>query len=349
MTKLRLYDLRVSDLPQALGLCAADLGRVAAAVNSAQRRLIFAKEAGDEGWFGTFAEIAFNVCNAGPYITLPREIARLEAVNVIDHPVSIVNQFAEYLQFGNGRMPKLHRSCVCGGACDVRSRNNAVTFTDLTNAPQQIVIFSTNASDNGKRVLIQGLDAAGNVIYTRDGGNQTVGLFVTLAAPFAVAYLPGSPTPMQFAAITGIQKDVTQSPIQIFQQDPVDGTQVLLHTMEPGEQTAWYRRYYFNQLPRPHPGPIQVSAIAKLELIPVAVDTDYCLIQNPEAITHEAQAIRYSRMDNAEAKQMAQAHHIQAIRLLNGELSHYYGVDEPSVSFKPFGSATLERQRIGMI
>lgn len=311
-----------------------------------------AKEAGDEGWYGTWAEIVFNISRTNPYITLPREIARLEAVNVCNHPVAVQNQFYEYLQFGNGRLPKQFRHCR-NFLTQGYTRNNAVTFTDLTNGPQIIAIYATDPADiDGKhRVLVQGLDNNNNVVYTQDGLTQVQGVFVTLSSPFATA-------PMQFNQLTGIQKDVTNGPIQIFQVDPATGAQVLLLTMQPGEQTAWYRRYYLDSLPCgccPPPGivpagqcqQVQVAAIAKLELIPVVVDTDYLLIGNLEAITEECQSIRYSEVDTATAKQMAQEKHMQAIRLLNGELAHYLGIDTPAVSVAPFGDARLERQRIG--
>jgi len=122
--------------------------------------------------------------------------------------------------------------------------------------------------------------------------------------------------------------------------------------MEPSEQTASYRRYYLNGLPFnccPNQEYVQVSAIAKLDFIPVQVDTDYTLIQNIEAIIEEAQAVRYSRIDSVSAKQMAAEKHIQAVRLLNGELTHFEGKNDPAIIFAPFGSARLERVKIGMI
>lgn len=354
MQRLRFYDLRVSRLPGVVGLCSADGPRLADFVNTAQRRLVYAKESGDEGWWGTWAEIAFTVSRSSPYITLPRGVARLETATVCDRPIPINNQFVEYLQFGNGRFPKHFRHDRLNlFLTQSYQRNNAVTFTDLTNPPQMLTIYSS-PQDNGKRVLLQGLDNNNNTIYSQDGLNRVIGVFITLGQPFVIA-------PMPFNQITGIQKDITANPIQIFQADPNTGAQILLHTMEPGEQTASYRRYFFNPLPftccppqsvtttatSPSGSPIQVTAIVKLELIPVVVDTDYTLIQNMEAIIEECASVRYSQIDSPSSKQMAQERHTQAIRMLNGELTHYLGRDEPAVQFKPFGSARLERLKIG--
>lgn len=351
--RLRLYDCRVSRLPSAVGLCQQDAHAIADYVNGAQRRLLMCKEAGDEGWWGTWSEVAFAIDPAKPIITLPREIARIESINVCNRPVPLNNQFYEYLQFGNGRMPK--RTMQCPGFINVYTRNTAATFRDLTNPPQLIYVYLTDPADVGKRVMISGLDANGNIIYTQDGVNRTTGVFVSLTSPFAA-------TPMTLNSITGIQKDITNGQVQFFQVDPNTGQQILLLTMEPSEQTASYRRYFLNPIPRNCcglflntcvaanlPTMVLVTAIAKMEIIPVMVDTDYCLIQNLEAIIEECQSIRYSGIDTPGAKSMSLQHHASAIGFLNGELNHYIGKDQPAVNVAPFGSARLARRKIGTL
>lgn len=343
--------------PSLLGLCQSDMPALANYCNSAQRRLIYAKEARNEGWFGSFAEIAFNVSQATPYITLPREIARLEAINVCNVPVPIRNSFYEYLTFGNGRMPKdnvwRQDNGILTGAF---MRNNVVTFTEMTNAPQYIVAYITDAQDVGKRSLVDGLDSSGNPIYSLDVTQNVTGTYLTFQTPSTI-------TPMTLSQLLGIQKDITVGEVRYYQHNPATGDETLLLTMQPGETTASYRRYYLHNLPRtccaidslaaggcaptPSTTTIQVMALAKLELIPVAVQTDYLLIQNLEAIIEECQSIRYSEIDTMSAKQMAAERHKQAIGMLVGELGHYMGITDPAVAFYPFGSARLRRQKVG--
>lgn len=352
--RTRFFDLRVSRLANVLGYCKDDVPRLADAVNTAQRRLLYAPEAGDESWYGTWAEIAFNVNRAAPYVTMPREIARLEAINICQRPVPIQNQFFEYLEFGNGRLPK---TFSCQDPCRivrVLTRNNAVTFSNLTGTPRILVVYVTEAQDIGKRILFQGLDRNNMPIYTQDVFQRVNGVFVTFANPF------GS-TPMAFNAITGIQKDETAGQVQIFEVDPTTNAQTLLLTMEPSETTAWYRRYYLDALPCgccPATTPttptstcsdVQVTALAKLDLIPVKADSDYLLIQNIEAIIHECQSWRYSQIDTTPAKNMERYHHKQAIALLNGEIGHFIGSQEVAINFAPFGTARLEKQGIGLL
>jgi len=293
--------------------------------------------------------MAFFVSRTQPYLTLPREVARLELVDVCNVPRRVNNQFFEFLQYGNGRMPRLKPWCDWR-VPQIYSRNVVPTFVDLSNPPQMIRVYLTDPADSGKRVLIQGTDNNGNTVYSQAGLNQVTGEYVNLSLPFASAV-------SRFNSITGIQKDITQGPVQIFQTDPNTGAQVLLLTMEPSEMVSGYRRYFFDPLPRnccPPPTPttpdqITINAIVKLEPIPVQVDQDYLVLQNVDAFIEEAQSKRLSMVDNKNSKAMSIASHVNAIRLLNGELAHYLGIDEPSVVFAPFGSARLRRQRVGSL
>lgn len=352
--RLRLYDMRMGDLPEAVGLCVGDIPRLAQVCNRAELSLLNCKEAGQEGWYGTWSEIEFTASRQSPTVILPREVARLEAIDICGRPVQLNNPFWEYLRYGNGRRGGKdslwhRRRCAPTMAC---TRNNAVTQVELSPTPQLLSVYVTNPADVGARILLQGQDNTGATIYSQDVLNQVTGVFVPFAFPFATA-------PMQFSKITGIQKDQTAGQIQVFQVDPVTGAQVLLLTMEPTETTAWYRRYHLDPLPwnccglpnvtDPAQNYVRCTAIAMLEHIPVQVDTDYLLIQEPNALILEAQAIRMQKNDSADSKAQAREYHLQAVRALIGQTSRYYGRDEPAIQFRPFGSATLARAGVGRI
>ncbi len=347
MQRLRLYDCLNSRLPRVMGLCQGDVPAVADRVNSAQRSLLYCKEASNESWNGTYAEIVVEVSRDVPYFTLPREIARVEMAAVCDYPVEVSNQFVNYLLFGNGRLRK-NRRCNTN-FMQIVARNNVVTFVDMTDGPNYLRVYITDERDIAKRVLLQGKDANDNTIYSTDNLLEVTGIFVALDQPFVTSSLT-------FNSITGLQKDVTYGEISLYQVNPTTGDEILLLTMQPSETTASYRRYFLNNSPCgccPDPGnasaPVQITAIAKLDLIPVSVPSDYLLLTNLEAIINEAQAIKYSESDTPAAKAMAQNSHLQAVRLLNGELGHWNGIDSPAVGFAPFGSARLEKVSISMI
>lgn len=356
MGKIRVIDFRNSRGPQAIGMCAND-ARIPGVIQTSQTRLLNSKEAGDEGFWGSYAEMAFQIDRLNPYLTTPRDVARLELVTVCNKPVEVNNQFFEYLRYGNGRMPKVFSRCVRNGGCltEAYTRNVVPTFKDIGLTPQFIQIFATDPADvtNAKKVLLQGTDANGVTVYTQTGTPpvQVLGEYNTLTSPFTVS-------PTTWANITGVQKDITVGPVQFFKVDPTTAVSELILTMEPSEQVAAYRRYYFHPIPRNccgttlAPQTVTVTGIAALEALPLVADTDYLLLQGDgalEAIIEECQAVRYSTMDTPTAKQMSRERHNMAIQLLNGTLSRYMGIDQPAVQFAPFGSARLRYAHVGMI
>lgn len=353
MPRLRVYDMRLSSLPECVGLCTGDIPGLCNVLNEAELSLLHCKEVSDEGWHGTWAEIQFTASRCSPEVILPREVCRLEQIDVCGRPIATQNQFFEYLRFGNGRMRFGPDGCH-RRACrptTAYARNNSPTKVPLFPPPQKLSVYITDPADVGKRILLQGEDNTGQVIYSQDVLNQVTGIFLTFAQPFVTA-------PMQFNRITGIQKDITNGPVQIFQVDPVTGAQVLLLQMEPTEQTAWYRRYHLDPLPfnccnQPSRNPaeniVQLTALAALEHIDVMVDTDYLLIQEKMALIREAQANRMAKNDSPASQAQAREYHLQAVRLLIGESSRYNGIENTAIQFKPFGSATLARAGVGLI
>lgn len=351
--RLTLSMMRQGRLPEAIGACQADVPRIAAAANSAQERLLYAKEARSEGWFGSWAHAVFNVQRTDPYLTLSREIARLEKMAVCHRPVNVQNQFYEFLQFGNGYQPFFE--CTANQTrcpqLQTYDRGMVPTFKDLT-AGHLVRVRALDVLDTqgNKRVLISGTDVYDAPIMSLDGSFNVNGTYLVLAQPF-------TDTTMTLNTITGIQKDVTNGQVQFWDVDPATGLETLILTMDASEETAWYRRYFLNSIPLSCcPGTVdeannptvQVDAIVKLNAIPVRVDSDYLLLQNEEAIIAEAQAMRYATMDGMESKALARDAHKAAIGFLQGELAHYLGTDLPAISFRPFGNASLEKQGIGI-
>lgn len=337
--------------PELVGLCREDVVGVSNLVNSVQERLLYCDEAGDDGWWGSWAEVYMQASRLTPYVTLPRQIARIEFADICTKPIKLNNQFQEYLRFGNGRLPK---TCRANAFCltTAYTRNDAVTFIDPPTQPFFLQAFALDIADvaAAKRILFQGLDANGNVIYSQDGVNEVTGEYVTLLSPF------GSSS-NSFSTLNGIQKDVTTGAVQIMSVDATTGVSTLILTMEPSEQVACYKRYYFNSLPCVCPASqgcvtpqaIPIHAIVKLDLIPATVDQDYLLIQSIEALIEEAQSQRMAGIDGMEAKTESFNRHKTAVKMLNGQLTHYVGKNSPAIQFSPFGSARLERIRIGMI
>lgn len=348
---------RLSRIPESVGTCAADIVRCASFCNDATRRLLIA--GGETGWYGTWQKMVFAVNPSDPYLTLPRQVARIINLDVCRFPVRIQNEFYEFLEAGVGLQPS--SKCGCPPLCQVietHDRGNVPTFRDITPTgnPKLVRVYATNSRDYDHRVLIQGLDQNGSVVRTMDNGVDVEGEYLNLANPF-------TDSTFFYSKITGVQKDLTAGDVRIYEVDSVTGAQVYLSFMEPSETVGWYRRYFLNGICNTCCGDItstscglpvvppttQITAMAKLEFIPVSVDTDYLLIGNLPAMKSECMAVRYEESDNDKAMAMADAKHKQAIKFLNQELVHYMGRERPAINYAPFGTAKLEHQAIGIL
>ena len=297
-----------------------------------------------EGWWGGWVtmNLTATVSSGSVYVTTPREIARLIVMAVCQYPIHIRNGFYEYLKWGSGVQPKTCQYTGCGSAFQAFERDNVVTLSPLLATAQTIRIYPTDARDSGLRVLIQGKDQNGQIILTTDPGTglSAPGEYVSLAFPFV-------DTTNQFTTVTGIQKDETYGPIQLFQVDPTAGTEVALSAMEPGEGVANYRRYLVNGIPNVNlccagAGTVQLQAQGRLDFIPVQNETDYLTIPNVPAIIEEAMSLRFSRMESGNAAQQSQLHHVRALALLNGQLDLYEGKTNTAVAVPIFGGNRMQ-------
>jgi hypothetical protein len=331
-----------------MGICSAD-PMVVAYCNDSTERLLIDPKAADEGWYGSTVTLNLKVqiINHAAYVVTPREIARLIVMGICQHPLEIRNKFYEYLEFGAGIQGCGDRRC--GSPFAAYERDNVITLSPLLATPQKIRIYPTDVRDTGARALLQGKNEHDQVILTTDPntGLSAPGEYLVLDFPFVTSM-------EQYSLLTGIQKDQTYGPLQFFQVDPTTGVQVALSEMEPYEGVAWYRRYLVSGMPNhllccaAQGKSLYITAQGKLDFVPVVNETDYLLIPNVPALLEEAQSLRYSRMDSGNSEQKSAIHHSRALALLRGQANHYLGKINTAVSFKPFGSARLERLNIAM-
>lgn len=330
-----------------VGICVGDLASTANIVNLAQEQLIMDPLAPDEGWWGGWMRMAFNVISTSSYsyIVTPYDIARVILLDVCSNPIRLRNGFFEYLEFGTGLLPKpCNTTDVCRPTTmQAFERDRVVTLNDFASSSRKLRVYYTDPADVGKRIVFQGPDKNGEIVRAIDPTSRTAvqGETVYLAPPF-------SDTTNEFSSLTGIIKDATYGTVQVFMVDVDSGTATLLTTMEPNETTASYRRYMIAGLPcsccGTSSGTIQVSAQCKLDFVPAYADSDYLCIPNIPAIMEQVQAIRYSRMDSADAMKLEAKHHDRAISLLNGQLDHYLGKVNTAVAVPIFGSDRLRAQ-----
>lgn len=259
-------------------------------------------------------------------------------MDVPNRPTKIQNGFYEFLDYGIGLQPKTCPTTTCDGPMMAYDRETTATLGTLNSTPQNIRVYPTDSRDVGKTVIIQGADQNGQTVLGTDPAtNQPIlGEILTLDLPFVTSL-------NQFSGgfLTGLQKDSTFGPVTFHQVDPSTGNESDLSSMEATETSAAYRRYYINNLPCNtcySPGGItQVTAMCKLDYVPVASDPDYLIIPNVPALIAECEAIRYRGMDNLKAQALADKRHNEGAQLLFGQLDHYMGRERPAINVSLFG------------
>ena len=326
---------------EAMGLCQAD-PQVAAYANDTQQRLLMDPLCPETGWWGTWMRMNFSatISNGTAYITTPYNIARLTDLAACTHPIHIRNGFYEFLAYGSGLQPKLCQATGCGSTFQAFDRDSVFTLTDLVGT-KTIRVYPSDVRDTGLRILLQGKDQNGITILTTDPGTgqSAPGEYLQFGFPF-------SNSVNQFSAISGIMKDQSWGPIQLFQVDPVTGVELPLSALEPNEGTSLYRRYMINGIPSTNlccqgAGTIQLTSMARIDFTPVINETDYLTLPNVPALLEEAQSLRFARMESSNASEQSMLHHVRAINLLNGMLDLYEGKVSTAVKIPLWGSNKL--------
>lgn len=338
--------LNRKSLTDAIGKCPKqDRSSCVDAVNEAIESLLEDPLQPDEGWYGTWVTMNFNITpqpDGTAMFTTPANIARVIVLDICNRPTFLRNGFYEYLQFGTGHRP---RGC-CGQSscrCDVSQafdRPNVPLLSPFpTGGPQIIRVFPTDARDVGRRFVVQGPDQNGNTVLGTDPTTGTTNIGETL-----LLQLPFSQTQFQYQNITGLLKDFTNGPVQIFAVDPNTQAQVQISAMAFNETTASYRQYLIVGLPQQccnTGGPIQIFTQNKLEFFPAVADQDYLGLPNLNAIQEECQSKRYSRMDAQTAPSLEDKHHKKALSYLCGQLDKYEGKVRTAIGVPIFGSNRL--------
>lgn len=302
-----LKDADQCDLGSVLNIAPND-ARFTRFVNQAVRRLL---ETGEHFW-GSHARFLF--CLNDHCVTLPRQIANIEAVAVCDWPMPIRNSWFEFLENGYGISGCDDGSC---GGSGVKPRGTACCFTDILGTNKKIRVYADVAEAAGAKITLQGYDENKNWIRTQVGGEWIDGEQVLISTTVQV-------TTKFFTSLTSVLKPETNGTVRLYEYDTTLTTQRAMAVYEPDEKRPNYRRYLIPGL-NDSGGACENSKVtieAKLEFIPVKNDEDWLLIGNMDAIKLACQAIR---KENADLWQEGEVYWAKAKRALQNELSHRRG------------------------
>jgi hypothetical protein len=325
-----LQDLQNSRIKQIASACSSS-GEFISLVNDATRTLM---KRGN--FWGTVQPI---VCAAyGGEITWPAYVGTVLALNVCDRPTQLQNRWYQFMPFDTSHHRNMAKGYIARPDYPVTKMvKTSPVFQPLNPLfPMPLRFFIDNATDAGQTITIFGKDSNGQVVNTlRPDGTYQDGLVVTLA-------YPSVDTAIAFQRIDRVLKTVTNGVVRGYAIDIANSVLRDLAYYLPYETSPDYQ---VSHIPTPHGvTPFKVEALVKLSFVPVSNPQDMVLIENIDALKVMIQSIKAGEAGDIESKRLFEA---EAFRELNYELRDKYPLEQFTVSFRPFGTARLERQAIG--
>lgn len=337
--RITLADAKNSRLPSQIGACATDQ-RFLDLLNEAQERLLITGM-----WWGTVQKWRF--CATDGCVALPSQFATLEAVAVCGRPISVRDQFYEFLENGFGiRGPTINTntqgtvSPCCGGVsgtCGIQEalyRGHYPIFSDIIPTGKQLQLVCDKLTDVGKTVLCLGYDDNNNWIRTTQNGVVSDGEVVALAQG------SGTLSVNNFSVVTDLQppKPTFGQPGALdgqwwlYEYTTATAAQRLIGQYQYFDVRPSFARYFF---PAIIPfttstgacTQVLVEALVKLEFIPVKNDTDYLIIGSLPALKEAMMALSKAEdePDALRKVQIVSAGITVAKQILDQQLDHYLG------------------------
>lgn len=243
-------------------------------------------------WCGTYQR--YRVCTSEACLTWPRQFQTIEVVDVCGAPVTVRNQWFEFLDQGPGLWQGGQN---CGGTNPLKCPSynyldrgrGYVMFDDTRAAASRIRLTTQFAADAGKVVNVRGYDSTGSWVLT--GGGNIVGENVTLVNGSVDTVTEWGPQ-----VFREVIKAATKGTVAANAYDVAVGDSVLtpLALWEPGETVPNYRRCVIPQLQglescgvndvNGAPCKPTVTVMARLAFIPLESDMDILPLTNGPAI-----------------------------------------------------------------
>jgi hypothetical protein len=268
----------------------------------------------------------------------PRQVASIVAASVCSSPIKTRDAFFEFIQDAYGIRDEDDNPVGDLTLIDASPPTSCV-YSQVTGVDKALNFVCDLVSDVGETVQVMGYDENGNWIRSFVGGLWVDGEQIVLAQS------PGTFSTHIFSSVTDMQfANVRDGQTWLYECDFVLHTgQRLIGKYEYDELHPAYR---VSKLPALYnqTNDVTVEVIAKLEFMPVRVDSDYLLIGNLAALKDMCVAIKNAEsepvMEN-KAKALA-AGLMLAKASLNAELGHYLGRPEQIFAVQGVGGPTGE-------
>jgi len=330
--RVTLADAKNSRLPSQVGACPTDQ-RFLDLLNEAQERLLNCGK-----WWGTVQKWRF--CASDGCVALPSQFATLEAVAVCGRPITVRDQFYEFLENGFGIRGQNIVSTTtgttspcCGGSsgvCGIQEalyRGHYPTFADIQPTGKQLQLVCDKQSDIGKPVLCLGYDDNNNWIRTTQNGVESDGEVVLLAQG------TGTNSTKNFSTVTDLQPpDNLDGQWWLYEFTVATGAQRLIGQYQYFDVRPYFARYFFPAIIAQSTttgacGQLLVEALVKLEFVPAKRDTDYLVIGSLPALKELMMALSKAEdePDGLRKVQLVSAGMTMAKQVLDQQLDHYLG------------------------
>lgn len=275
------------------------------------------------------------ICHKAGLLSLPPEVESVLQFADCGVPVQSYDSWYEFLPGGPGQLND------CKHALALVPREPSPCAFNVTKG-YKVRLYSDWAEDDGKAVLLQGINSDGNIVQTLDGSNivDGEGFIVNNTNPPTGTVLWGE------GGIKVVQKEVTSGPLRLYQVDPdTDENAGLLAVWGPNEEYPSYQRYFYGacrgttcdgeETGRYRP----LTFLCKKAFMPLVRDTDMVPITAAGALKNMVQAIW---LEKVYRPQEADAYEQRAIRCLMNELKQSMGATSVIKSIWPgFGNRAM--------
>jgi hypothetical protein len=301
--KLIVQDIR-STIARVIGVCIDD-ARVYDYINQACRRLLH------KGlWAGAYGR--FTIYTADGCITWPRQIETIESVADCCGVGIVRNQWFEFQETGYGLLGGGNNACVGKQLID---RGTVVSYRDMSGGTNSYIrVYPGDASDVGKSITLQGLDANGNWIRTLSSGVWIDGEKLTLALPYVQST-------KKFTSLTGVIRQTTNMVSRLYEYNATALSETDIAVYDPDETLPQYRRSYLaDRCSDDENKPVTV--MAKMRHINATSENDYLIPPSPDAIKLMVMAIR---KEENNLIQEAMAYEAKAVQAVQEQTMQYLG------------------------
>lgn len=317
-----------------LGTARSQIARVANVCNSSENARTYLNEAQQrllnrsDKPVGSFVRVQFCVGESG-CISWPRCIQTIEAFAICDTPGIIRDQTFEFIGYPNGIGQQRPENMPGTMLID---RGTAVAFDDVNanTVAKKIQVVAQHASDAGKKITLRYYDSNGQDVFTSIDGVVQKGEQLTLVAPPGAVYTSSN---VMTNGLYLVVKAVTNYPIRMYEVNASDLVQTkLLAYYEPSEEVPIYRRSFvpgLTNMPACSSDSDadctqnkRITALVKLQHVPVVVDNDPLVIGNLAALKLMVMAILREEQNRLEESAVFEA---KAKAELDGELASYQG------------------------